>query len=63
MKREVFVLTVVSAAGAYLFYYVLSSGGGGSLAGLSASMVIFYLVAEWSRMFYRLGRGGGRRAG
>jgi len=50
MKREVFVLAVVSAAAAYLFYYVLASSGG-FFAGLSAALVAAHLVHEWSRVF------------
>jgi hypothetical protein len=55
MKREAFSLMIVSAAAAYLFYYVLASGGS-RLAGLSAALVVLYLIAEWSQFFYRLGR-------
>ena len=55
LRVETFNLSVVSAAGAYLFYYVLATGGG-YLAVIAASMVAMHLVFEWVRLFYRLGR-------
>ena len=49
-------MVLVSAAAVYLFYYVLVSGGG-HFARLSASALCLYFIFEWSRVFYRLGRG------
>jgi hypothetical protein len=56
MKGEVFRLLIFSAAAAYLFYYVLKTGGS-YFGGVSAGMLALYFINEWSRLFYRLGRG------
>ena len=54
MKREVVLLTVVSAAVAYLYYYVFTHGGG-YLGNTAVTAVALYIFKEWSQVFYRLG--------
>lgn len=54
LRVEIFNLAVVSAAGTYLFYYVLTTHGG-FFAGIAAASIAMHLIAEWARLFYKLG--------
>jgi hypothetical protein len=55
MKREVFLLAIVTACVAYLSYFVATRGPG-YFGGVSAGLLAVYVINEWSRVFSELGR-------
>lgn len=61
MRTEVFVLSVKTAAAAYLSYYVLATGGG-YFAWMSAVVIDIHVFSAWSITFYKLGRKSARSA-